>query len=477
MEDNTNEVSQQDDPMEEGYDESPSCNFCTFAVTGNQVTWQAIYICHDCNNENEDSQSPLCICQACADNCHHGDNHEVEYIGMGPSYCDCDCIGECSIFQKSLKEAERLGMIESRDSQIASTASKEGLPKDPLQHDAYEISILSDPKMASLLVQHAQELVQYTKETHWIDEKTTNLDDLCPLESLAWSIYQHHVSKYNLSASKGNVDSNGGAEWWVQVKDTSGSATAIDLHYDKDEALAESFSIGSFPILSTVTYLTPSSETAAPTVVFDHTYSQGEDEVMNLMLVSRPKLGKHLVFDGSLLHGAPAHSMLKPTSETPANEEGSTTPSIRVTFLVNVWKDGRPASVHPLSPQIRQKLQLLQSPGVAMNETFEMFPHTVPTIAYEKEEDIPQSIRDRIELPFVTKGITWEDTIEEGDDEGGLVVITFPPPSTVPDSTFLVRFGPSLQAYLDYTGGEARVASNREEQEQEQKQEVESGYV
>lgn len=195
---------------------------------------------------------------------------------------------------------------------------------------------------------------------------------------------------------------------------------------------------------------------------------------MNMMLVSRPKLGKHIVFDGSLLHGAPAHSMLKPNANCDAtDDEGSTTPSIRVTFLVNVWKDRRPASVHPLAPQIRQKLQLLQSPSAAINDTFAMVPQTVPTISYETEEDIPQSIRNRIELPFVTKGITWEDTIEDGDDEGGLVVSTFPPPLT-DDSTFLVRFGPSLQAYLDYTGSEDPVPKNPEEQQQH---EIESGYV
>lgn len=229
--------------------------------------------------------------------------------------------------------------------------------------------------------------------------------------------------------------------------------------------------IGSFPIYSTVTYLTPSSQQSAPTVVFDHTYSQGDEEVMNLMLVSRPELGKHLVFDGSLLHGAPAHSMLKPTPESTDSKDDET-PSVRVTFLVNVWKDRRPASVHPLEPEIRQKLQQLQSPPVALDETLEMRPQPVPSIAYEKEEDIPESIRNRIELPFVAKGITWEDTIEEGDDEGGLVVITFPPPPTN-DSTFLMRFGPSLQAYLDYTGGEnGSVAPNPEED-----QHLESGYV
>lgn len=243
----TNKDIPQDAPMEEeeDYEEPSSSNFCTFAVTGNQTTWQAIYICHDCVNENDNAKAPLCMCQACADHCHTGDDHDVEYIGMGPSYCDCDCIGECSIFPKSLQEAERLGMVESRDASQTSTSStatttiseeEASSPNNPLRHDAYEIPILSDPEISSLLVQHARELVQNTKETHWIDNETATANhELCPLESLAWEIYQHHVTKYNIPNSKG------GAEWWVQVKNTSGSATAIDLHYDKDEALAESF--------------------------------------------------------------------------------------------------------------------------------------------------------------------------------------------------------------------------------------------
>ena len=225
---------------EQEYDESPSCNFCTFAVTGNRTTWQAIYICHECVNENEASTTPLCICQACADHCHHDDEHEVEYIGMGPAYCDCDCIGNCGIFPDSLKEAERLGMLQSRDSQIPAPANDNSSPKDPLEHEAFEIPALSDPEMSSLLVEHAQELIQHTKETHWIDNKS-NLNDLCPLESLAWRIYQHHVNRYIKPTPAEQSSSQGGSEWWVQVKDTSGSATAIDLHYDKDEALAESF--------------------------------------------------------------------------------------------------------------------------------------------------------------------------------------------------------------------------------------------
>lgn len=225
------------DPSE---DIPPSCNYCTFAVTGPNPSWQPILICHDCVNENEDQENPLCICQACAEICHDGDDHDVEYIGMGPSYCDCDCIGNCSIFSKSLKEAERLGMSSTRmlESPSDATAEKEVDKDGGIMSNVFCIPTLQGSDISSSLVQHAQELVKHSKETHWVD-KNCNLDGLSPLEKLSWNLFEHHAKQFG--SALGDVMDRGGAEWWVQVKDTSGQNTAIDLHYDKDEALAESF--------------------------------------------------------------------------------------------------------------------------------------------------------------------------------------------------------------------------------------------
>jgi len=54
-------------------------------------------------------------------------------------------------------------------------------------------------------------------------------------------------------------------------------ASAIGLHYDKGELLAERFEMGRTPALSTVTYLTGRGGT--PTVVFDwrHNDAAGEE--------------------------------------------------------------------------------------------------------------------------------------------------------------------------------------------------------
>jgi hypothetical protein len=227
----------------DGDDEiTPSCNCCTFAVTGPSTSFQTIFICHECFNENSEEQSPLCICQACAEICHA--EHDVEYIGMGPSYCDCDNVGNCPIFQKSQEEAERLGVWQQSNSfGVKSTASKIDKVKEKdgkiFLYDAFDCSALKNPEVSSLLVRHAQELVRHSKETFWLDFNSV-IEDMCPLERLAWSIYQHHRENYSfLKEPKKNE--GGGAEWWVQVKALSGKNTAIDLHYDKDEALAELF--------------------------------------------------------------------------------------------------------------------------------------------------------------------------------------------------------------------------------------------
>jgi len=83
----------------------------------------------------------------------------------------------------------------------------------------------------------------------------------------------------------------------------------------------------------------------------------------------------------------------------------------------------------------------------------------VPRVSFEEETDLPEALRDRIELPFVSN-LAEEDDNEQAEKENddqdsgvspGMVVVTFPPPPT--DDCVMVTFGPGLQAYLDYTYG------------------------
>jgi hypothetical protein len=502
-------------------------SYCTFAVTGAATSFQPIFICHDCfhkddcGGDSDTPAAPLCICQACADICHgsHGNDHDVEYIGMGPSYCDCDHVGKCLISQKSQVQAEKLlGTLPGKplnstvdeNSQAETTSCS---PKDaetgPLQ-EAFDVPFLQNTAISAELMEQAKELILHSKETFWIDKQAAAAshsdEPFCALEQLAWKIFEHHLQHYESLLS---TFEDGGAEWWVQVKDpssSSGKDGAVDLHYDKDEALAEIFGLGSFPKLSTVTYLSAptSSQPFNPTIVFDHRYSQGEDDLINTMLVSRPRLGKHLVFDGELLHGAPAHNELRdiPSDHSMTadlatidntSENGDsklTTNEVRVTFLVNVWKR-KPAKVQPLPNEIRDVLLGKTQPSLLQHlesDQIAMIKKEIPMVDLETDEDLPEQVRHRIELPFVSKGATWEDQLmkndesldddktsddEDGDEGGGLVVITCPPPPSADcaDDTMLVKFGAGLQAYLDYP--------QRESSPEDEKMEMqhETGYV
>ena len=153
----------------------------------------------------------------------------------------------------------------------------------------------------------------------------------------------------------------------MQVKPAGISRAAVDLHYDKDDVLAKTFGLGLVPTLSTVTYLTGNKDNS-PTVIFPHTYNDEEDRIIEMMLLSHAVRAKHLLFDGILLHGASAHpSFLRrigntneQKEESNGNANGDNTEgesSLRVTFLVNIWKSGRPAGVNILPESIRMNIR------------------------------------------------------------------------------------------------------------------------
>jgi len=361
--------------------------------------------------------------------------------------------------------------------------------------------ISDDVHICNKMVEQAIELVKHTRDTHWLDETLMENEEsspLCELERLAWLVYCQHAKYYNLPIEHEGLNKSG-AEWWVQVKPVSmpndldspstnedtnrfentttttslkNGVEAVDLHYDKDEDLAETFGLGFFPSLSTVTYLTP-SENASPTVVFQRTYDQRDDEVIDEMLLSHPRRGKHLVFDGRLLHGAPAHHALRPLASGKQENDNQEQQQVRVTFLVNIWLTGRPSGVKPLSKDIRQLVKQSSKDSasaelVADHVVFDK--RCVESIDMIDEEQLDPAIRGRIELPFVSKGATWVDDQEEG---GGILLVTFPPPEHQSD-TIRVKFGNGLQAYLDY---EDTSEESEEDNEQDRKDNFSLEYV
>jgi hypothetical protein len=445
---------------------------CSFAVTGPAEAYQAIYVCQTCCGSKEN----LCICQACAEFCH-ADHEVVHYIAMGPSYCDCRAVG-CQIASESDDAAARCGTIVP-----SSTTGHCPAPIAEPNHgadyilDVYRLPVLEDISFRDALVAQATDLVNHSRDTFWIDDTIVEDQEqsLCLLEAFAWKIFLRHREKYRIPGS--NSSTPAGAEWWVQVKPVTlppkvpvpavdgkretlenyaNGAEAVDLHYDKDEVMAETFGLGYFPVLSTVTYLTALS-CAPPTLVFLRRYDEADDQPISSMLVSRPSRSKHLVFDGRLLHGAPSHFALRPhgsdyRATDGVHDDDKFETLLRVTFLVNVWSNHKPLGVSVLPEPIRDALS---GRGVESLGRFKSLsenvidiefqgPVSVPKIMLSDADQLPVALQTPIELPFVGGLSTWGDGDEEED---AMVLVTYPPPSHSNDS-FLVQFGPDLESYL-----------------------------
>lgn len=167
----------------------------------------------------------------------------------------------------------------------------------------------------------------------------------CCLEELALSIFRFHTKNATFEPT------TSGAEWWTQVVDDQDD---IGFHWDRDYGHEGSTGENLYPHLATVTYLT---NRGGPTVILNKIgclYSQDcHSGPASDIVVSKPVLGKHIKFDGRLLHAAPSNLI---SSEAPneSDEKSGKNPGIvqfrsvekyadtlieskRVTFLVNIW--------------------------------------------------------------------------------------------------------------------------------------------
>lgn len=206
-----------------------------------------------------------------------------------------------------------------------------------------------DEKTCDMLIQDCKVITQSDLPlTFWLSAKD---EPRCLLERFAKDIFMYHTKKL-----KDIVDSsNCGCEWWVQFRPTtnsnrinSGSREAqrgIEFHWDKDEALRDAAGVFVHPHLSTVTYLT---DGGAPTIVFDDSIPDEAliDREMKNSFISWPRRGKHLVFDGRFLHGAP--------SDLLSEKE---TVNLRVTFLVNIWLHHKPLGIESFPEGVLRQLK------------------------------------------------------------------------------------------------------------------------
>ena len=205
----------------------------------------------------------------------------------------------------------------------------------------------------------------------------------CLLESLALAVFERHTRGVAIDRA------TAGAEWWVQVRMPSRGAgegegegedgdddDPIQFHFDVDEYLQDALRLTVSPTLSTVTYL---CDSGAPTCVIEGTRAPPRYKVSAVYgavpsaTFSFPRVGKHLVFDGELLHGAvpvdalPADdgcgggaSPPKAKRATPGRTQQKSSlppPPPRITLLVNIWLNGhRPTGIEPMLEQLAARL-------------------------------------------------------------------------------------------------------------------------
>jgi hypothetical protein len=150
----------------------------------------------------------------------------------------------------------------------------------------------------------------------------------CSLERLALGVLRFHVARWT---GEPHVL---GAEWWVQVRRSDGTPT-IPLHWDSDEEHKATSGEHAPPWRATVTYL---GSRGAPTVVLPvaadahgRAVRAGADAY-----ISYPVAGKHLCFDGRLLHGA-LHELSASYGAGQQQQE-----YVRTSILVNLWTGHAP---------------------------------------------------------------------------------------------------------------------------------------
>ena len=195
------------------------------------------------------------------------------------------------------------------------------------------------------------------------------------LESLALQIFQAHIGRLRHSQPKPItvIDlKNSGAEWWTLYMD--GEDGGVGWHWDKDyhSELCEGQNI--HPHLATVTYL---SDIGAPTMIVPQktagSYVSSQDYIntsdgtaITSAYLSRPILGKHIAFDGRLLHSAPTEVYdeikfrnPKITTRATGNNNRGPRPK-RATLLVNIWINHKPKDAVPICDNLQARLSKIR---------------------------------------------------------------------------------------------------------------------
>eukprot|EP00755_Sulcionema_specki_P002950 Sspe_Gene.119468::Locus_115419_Transcript_1_1_Confidence_1.000_Length_1022::g.119468::m.119468 len=180
----------------------------------------------------------------------------------------------------------------------------------------------------------------FTKRSYWLPADGT---PRCTLEQLAKEVFEYHARgiAYDPKSS--------GAEWWVQFRGPgTPEGEALGFHWDRDEEEAVKTGRIVCPQVGTVTYL---CDEGAPTVVFANPPVKGPGEYgVREGYVSYPVTGKHIAFNGNLLHGCPPEMMRKKDAKSRRSYT-------RATFLVNLWLNHRPKDIVPFPSELAESMK------------------------------------------------------------------------------------------------------------------------
>ena len=178
----------------------------------------------------------------------------------------------------------------------------------------------------------------------------------CLLEQLVMAIFRHHVACSPRFVQEMDLeDGSSGAEWWTLAIDPEDE---VGLHWDKDYSL-ESAGVNATPEFATVTYL---SDLGAPTLILARPCPPAVSDPIDdgvptpRAYLSFPAAGKHVRFDGALLHGAPSLDLPTPTELRCNVKHPKGKRRRRVSLLVNIWLAHKPSLAAPLPPMLAAKL-------------------------------------------------------------------------------------------------------------------------
>ena len=248
--------------------------------------------------------------------------------------------------------------------------------------------------------------------------------------------------------------SRSGAEFWAVA--ISEADQHVDLHFDKDYGLEADHAVNVHPLYGTILYLTDAK--GAPTVITSkkEAYVRQDREEAYLekekisCVVSHPAVGKHICFDGQLLHFASSDLAMRAPAVAPPGHNHE-----RIALLVNVWNNHRPVDCGKLSEkqigalnssveqemtviaglveaaaatddelqllQLTNKTQMIGAVGGSSTAGDHVMVKKVPTVAAAVEKVFPELASDEkifTEFTFATDGADAIQTGAVGTAEG-----------------------------------------------------------